>query len=221
MRLKKHPIVRSKGFTIVEFLVATLVFSIILLVVSTAIIQIGKAYRRSMNISNTQAAARNLVDSVAQSIQFSTGNMINAAATLPEAGFCFGNKQFLYVTSKQISEATGSTKTKNAFVVRDHNNCGWDSIIGGVPSTGSPKELLGKGMRLANFSVGGGGRIFTVSARVVYGDDDLLCSPSEPGSCTPTGTLSNYNLTDLTCKPGAGSEFCAVSELSVTVQQRL
>lgn len=224
MQFKKQSITNKKGFTIVEFLVATTVFSIILLVVSMAILQIGKAYRRSMNVSNTQAATRNLVDTVAQSIQFSAGSKINATFPPPSdttVGFCFGNKQFLYVTGRQISQTTGSTKTENAFVVREHNNCGGESIIGGVSSAGSPKELLGKGMRLSRFSVSGGGRIYTVSARVVYGDDDLLCSPSVAGSCAPAGTLTNYNLSDLTCKSGSGSEFCAVSDLSVRVQQRL
>lgn len=218
----------NRGFTIVEFMIATVVFSLILLVVTAAILQIGKSYRRSMVVSNTQAAARNLVDSVAQAVQYSSADILIPSSVGGVNAVCAGNKQFLYVLNRQISDDTGNTKTDHAVMTRAHDNCGIDDIISSVPTFGSPKELLGKGMRLVKLDVAGGGRMYTVTARVVYGDDDLLCSPSissGAGSCVVNAPeitesdLLTYN--DLACRPGIGSEFCAFSELSTTVQKRL
>lgn len=219
----------SKGFTIVEFMIATLVFSVVLMATTAAILQIGKAYRRSMNVSNTQAAARNLVDSIAQAVQYSSGSITQPAPVDGTSGICAGNKQFLYVLGRQISDSTGGTQTRNAVMVRQNaSNCAMESIVSSAPG-GSPSELLGRGMRLAKLSVSGSsGSLHTVTARVVYGDDDLLCSPSitsGAGSCSkdapPMSTSDILGHDDLQCRPGAGSEYCAFSELSVVVQRRL
>jgi hypothetical protein len=48
--------------------------------------------------------------------------------------------------------------------------------------------------------------LYSIDVRVVYGDDDLLINPTA---------------TNATCKVGSGSQFCAVSELSTVVQQRI
>jgi hypothetical protein len=83
-------------------------------------------------------------------------------------------------------------------------------------------------MRLAKLSVTevGSSSLYQIDVRVVYGADDLLCSPNEvAGSCTnikamPSG--KDYQYPDLQCKPKiSGSQFCAASELSSTVEKRI
>lgn len=224
----------SKGFTIVEFMVATTVFGVVLLAVSAAILSIGRSYQRSLYVSATQAAASNLVDTISQAIKFSSDQItVQSIGSYPNTthSVCVGNRQFLYVLGRQMGSTDPATGTVNAAITRPNENCALVSIITATPpatAQGSPKELLGGGMRLADLAVEDpeGDGIFTVMARVIYGDDDLLCSPSVPDSCEPDSTiiLNDNQLrsnTDLQCRPGVGSQYCAVSELSNSIYRRL
>jgi len=221
----------KSGFTIVEFMVATLVFSIVLLGVTAAIMHISRTYQRSLNESATQAAARNLVDAVGQAIQFSSSQVVSE--TNPgwaTKSLCIGNRQLLYMPGHRITDTFSPTTTPNAAVIRQSTaECPIVGLSGGLPSGGSPKELLGQNMRLSNLIVSqvSGTQLYTVTARVVYGDDDLLCSETQdPGSCQDSNAMSDTDIvaaTDLECKPStvAASQFCAASEISTTVQRRL
>jgi hypothetical protein len=53
------------------------------------------------------------------------------------------------------------------------------------------------------------GGAYSVHVRVIYGDSDVMTSPN--GS----------DWSNVICKGGAGSQFCAVSDLITTVQPRL
>jgi type II secretory pathway pseudopilin PulG len=214
------------GFTVIEFMVATLVFSTVLLGTTFAIIQISRIYQRSLNDSKTQAATRNLIDTVAQSIQFS-GSSETVPVTVPANtnAICLGNRQYVYVLGRQISDDLGITKSKHGFITRQSDSCAiTEDIITTTPVDGNPSELLSKGMRLVSFSVTPStAGLYTVSARVAYGDDDLLCIPSE-GNCSNIDDVLSDNKfmnTDIRCKTGIGSQFCSVSELTTTVQRRL
>lgn len=214
----------QRGFTIIEFMIATMVFSVILLVVTAAILYMSRAYQRSLYSSSTQAATSNLVDTVAQSVKFSTTPVITGGTpgNGSTATICIGNRQLLYVIGKQLGGSVAATTTRNVVMTRQNNNCQLNDIINSTPA-GSPKELLGRGMRLSKFSVVQTNALYTITARVVYGDDDVLCSDSVAGSCASPATMTAAQLRngDVRCRPGTGSEFCAVSELSTTVYRRL
>ena len=217
----------DRGFTIVEFMIASSVFGIILLVISAAILSMNQSYQKSMYASRTQEATSNLVDAIAQSIKYSPTPIVKGGA--PADGttstFCIGNRQFLYVLGKQMDGSEAATTTKHVVVSRlNTDNCAtMPSIITATPS-GSPKELLGKGMRLAALDIDDSKQpLYTVTARVVYGDDDSLCSDSIANSCADNGSMPNegFRKGDLRCRAQSGSQFCAVSELSTTVYRRL
>lgn len=213
----------ESGFTIVEFMIATTVFSVVLLVVTAAVLYIGRTYQRSLYASSTQAATSNLVDTLAQAIKFS-GGTIDLASSGETRSICVGNRQFLYVIGRQLDGGSEvATQTRNAVVTRQRNNCTIEPLTGTV--SGSFTELLGRGMRLSRLDITPTGSMYTISARVAYGDDDLLCSPTQfPGSCDSATPMTAANLKsarDLVCKPMSGSEFCAVSEISTTVYRRL
>jgi prepilin-type N-terminal cleavage/methylation domain-containing protein len=61
-----------KGFTIIELMISTIIFSLILLGASAAIIQIGKKYSKGITHVRTQDVARSTVDEIAQSLQFTS-----------------------------------------------------------------------------------------------------------------------------------------------------
>jgi hypothetical protein len=80
------------------------------------------------------------------------------------------------------------------------------------PLAGTARELLGPHMRLGALDITSAGSLYTVHVRVIYGDDDLL---------TPTVSGSTDWNSELCSGTTAGSQFCAVSDLTTTVKQRL
>lgn len=204
----------SSGFTIIELLVATAVFSVLLLVITFGILQISRVYYKGITESNTQNAARSIMDILTQSIQFSGGNVMTTASTpeTPQA-FCIGNEQFSYVAGMQLvesSETRGDNQTYHSIVQSTVAGCADPDPPGGlITAPDVPgRELLAPNMRLASLNIelvqpG----LYRVEVRVVYGDDDLLTNPIDP---------------DATCiSETSGTQFCAVSELSTIVRKRV
>src|SRR6476646_3013103 len=64
----KYP--NQKGFTIVALLVATAVFSLVLVVFLTAFLRIGQLFYKGVTMANTQEAARNVVQDISDDLQF-------------------------------------------------------------------------------------------------------------------------------------------------------
>jgi prepilin-type N-terminal cleavage/methylation domain-containing protein len=77
MRFKTYSMDKSeaksqKGFTIIELMISTVIFSLVLLGASSGIVQIGKKYSKGITYSRTQEVARSTVDEIAQSLQFTS-----------------------------------------------------------------------------------------------------------------------------------------------------
>lgn len=216
----------SRGFTIIEFMMATTVFSVILMGVTAAVLHMGTAYQHSLYTSATQAATRNLVDSVAQAVKFSAGdvNFVDGGNT---DAICVGNRQFLFVPGRQLAGPTPATATRYAVLTRQNvtGSCPVPDAVSG-PVSGQPNELLGKNMRLSKLRVDpapGEPALHIVTARVLYGDDDLFCI--DTATCDPSSntvlTIDQLQNDNVRCRSTSGSQFCAVSELSVSVYRRL
>jgi prepilin-type N-terminal cleavage/methylation domain-containing protein len=236
---------QSKGFTIIELLVATSVFSVILIVITTGIIRITQTYDKGINLVNTQNTARSIMDSIAQGIQFS-GGMVSWPDTASAGGVgCIGNQEYDFQLGPKLEsggtpDGTGDWQSSYALALNPNaSNCTISAVPVSAPAASS-SELLSPHMRLTKLGISrvsaadSMDNLYAVSVTVVYGDYDLLCnrtySPASDGGCSPDSpaikpTDSNFHsfLTspDLTCRSGAGSEYCAVSALSTVVQQRL
>ncbi|HJQ08504.1 MAG TPA: type II secretion system protein [Candidatus Saccharimonadales bacterium] len=214
MKRLSRNIGRMQGFTIIELLVATVVFSVVLLVATIGILQIVRVYYKGVTESNTQNTARAIIDMVSQSIQFSGGNVTPTPGS-PTPGnsykFCVGNQRFSYTLGHQVENnpTPGKYQSYHALVQ--------DTVAG--CSSGTPaqdvrvlavagRELLGEHMRLSNLEVTSiGPNMYQVHVRVAYGDDDLLVNPQNPNA---------------SCKgEQAGSQFCSVSDLSTVVVKRV
>lgn len=198
----------NKGFTIIELLIATLVFSVVLLIVTVGIIQITRVYYKGLTESSTQNTARNIMDTIAQSIQFSGSTVSNTIVPVPVAGttsaFCIGDQQFSYRLGYElVASSPGIDQTTQGL---------WQSTTAGCsgnpPAAASGKEYLGNHMRLSNLTVVNvTGSLWKVSVTVAYGDDVLLNNPT---STAPT------------CKgQSAGQQFCSISTLTTTIDQRV
>lgn len=210
---------RQAGFTILELMLATVVFSTVLLLVTTGIIQIAKVYYKGVTEANTQNTARAIIDSISQAIQFG-GSDITATASPATPGetyvFCIGNQRFTYQLGWQVENRHDSSanQTWHALVRDSVSGAGCTSESGddAIPDLSqrdvAGRDLVGEHMRLSNLVVEPiGVNMYQVKVKIVYGENDLLNNPTGP---------------DATCKGAeAGSQFCAVSELSTVVVTRV
>ncbi len=185
---------KTNGFTIIELLIATVVFSVVLLILTTAIIQFSRIYYKGNVASKTQETARSVMNSVSQDIQFGASVGTTSAAddqirSIAIAGNCYTYKLNTKVTSGQHG------------MVQSKGTC----PSGSFPSDGT--ELLGENMQLAGLSITrvGATNLYKVSVHVVYGDNDDFAS-SDKKSCKAIIL---------------GGQFCSVAELSTTVEKRL
>lgn len=198
----------SGGFTIVELMVATLVFSVILVVVTSGILFFSKNYYRGASSSNVQATSRRIAEVITQNIQFS-----NATVSLPASGpttigdvkqFCAGGYVFVFREGAMYSKGSSLT-TNPGLYMRPMLSSGTCAPLSDDQLTGG-QQLLGDRMRLTYLTLTGSDRVYTLSFKVAYGDDDML-------TATTGDTVE--------CRPGRGSEYCSVSGLSVSVQKRV
>ncbi len=219
---------RQQGFTIVELLIATLVFSMILLLMSVALIQITRLYYKGITTARTQQTARNIMDSVTRGIQFS-GGTVSAAPTCPSGPtnpcyFCVNDDRYTYQTNKQLVDGPlGTDQARHVFIkesaVASCTTGGPGNLV--TPPAGAV-ELMGTNMRLVKMQLSGAGNLYSVSVRLVAGESDLLCSPSVAGDCNTSAPSSSLTNNDVTCKNiTKGTQFCAAAELQSTVQKRI
>jgi len=203
----------SSGFTIIELLVATAVFSVVLLVLAAGVLQISRMYYKGLTEANTQNVARSITDVISQSIQFGGGDVTTTAAS-PAPGslnaFCVGNQQFSFTPGYQLVDNPDPSKfqTYHALVVTTKAGCPGQAPQDVRQPTVTGRELLDTNMRLSKLGVTNlGGNLYRVDVRVVYGDDDLLKNP----------TANNSSCINAS----AGTQFCSVSDLSTVVTKRV
>lgn len=212
----------SRGFTIVEMMIATVVFSVILLVVAMGVISFSNRYYKAVNTSTTQNAARTIIDTISQAVQFGTANVYGSGAN---NFFCAGGNVFLFDATGAIY--TGAPGQRGLYVtpmdglVVAGSLCHNQSLSGG-------QQLLGERMRITTLSLAqvGSTKSYMITISLAYGENDLLCAPaSVVSSCNATAPILTdsqlKSAPDVTCKAGTGSQFCAVSLLKTTVQKRV
>lgn len=197
---------RNKGFTIIELLIATVAFSVILLIITGAIIQFSKIYYKGVVESKTQETARAIVADVSQAIQFGKVNAIAPPATTSPVGgqfICVGPRTYTYVYGVPL---TGNI---HGLVGQDGCTSANPGMTTAALSGTNPNELLGNNMQLINFSVTGPvNDLYTVTVKIGYGKcSDMTLTCANPARQCKAITL--------------GGQFCSVSELQATVARRL
>ncbi|HET8709294.1 MAG TPA: prepilin-type N-terminal cleavage/methylation domain-containing protein [Candidatus Saccharimonadales bacterium] len=231
LRYITRPTKPTAGFTLLELMIATSVFAVILLVVTAGILSFTRQYYKGVVSSTTQTTAREIMSEITQSIQFGSNIQTDLTAGGGVEGFCVDNKLFSYKPGTQVTDNGGVAAQHQGYhaLIRSQLASGCNSATAPIamPNTANllagQRELVGNHMRLATLKVtplAAGGPLYSVHVRVVYGDDDLLCSISK-GDCSSSATSINLDKPDLACKGTIGSQFCAVSDLTTTVQKRL
>lgn len=229
--LKRH----QGGFTLIELMIATMIFSVILLGATVAVIQIGRMYYKGVVMSRTQEIARRTIDEVSRAIQFNNAQVFkpapvqidvtgisNGSVTLQAV--CVGNTRYTYALNAQVDRQNDFNKHRLRHAlwqdqVQDPETCATDPRVSGsdplhhIPDlsqaepTANGRELLGRYMRLQAFDINTNTDPTALTVSVIYGDDDLLL----PDAANPTGCKSAIQ----------GAQWCAISQLSTQVRQRI
>lgn len=199
--------VRSTGFTIIELMIATAVFSTILLLCATGLIAIGRMYQKGNSSRAAQEVARSVMDQIKSDFELSGGNFSwvgdPSAAPGITTGFCIGDNLYTYATNKKTDLTAGN----HALVVsQPPGGCtpADTSQLQDLNGT-SAKELLGQNMRLSvlNITPNSVSNPTGIAIRVgvLVGDNDLIDGQA--------------------CKTDAGQEYCAGSVLESYATKRI
>lgn len=208
---------REGGFTVVELMIATLVFSVILLLLTSAMLRLGHMYYKGIASTKVQEVSRSVMEDISQSIQFAGGDVFATAANGSAQGYCVGTRRYSFVPYQAYTVA-GEHKLLSGTVPQ--------GCVKGVTTarsmttalSGDEQELLGEDMRVVNLKIENSltPGLYKVTVRIAYGKDDVLCSPTGSG-CAP-----DLNHDNLICRSESqASQFCAVSEVTATVQRRV
>lgn len=215
------------GFTLIELMIATSIFSVILLVMSFGAVSIGRVYYKGIKSSNTQSVTRKIADDLAQSIQFSSSKVVTTPTQEEKDKnlrkfdiFCIDGKKYSYILNRQVAVS----QAEHVFISEVDPNCNASSpsslnADGNIASgTTEYSDLIGKSMRLSDIEIyqDTNSSNFVVTVRVASGDDDLIedakgVKSNEPG----------YDSSTARCISGSGSQYCAVSNLYTFVNKRL
>ena len=220
---KIRPTKTSSGFTVIELLIATVVFSVVLLIAQTSFVHIGNLFYRGVSIINTQEAA----DHIFQDINgnFQNAGSVGSGQNSPAGGYdyyCIGNTRYTYRINQKVDTAsTADHGTSGNFgVLKDQlagagNACSapcdpasGNCVSGTTVPFNNPVELLGDKMRIEQFSISQStttSNLYNVAIVIAYGED---------------GDLTYNNPSDLStvsCKPEANNNFCAVSRVNTAV----
>ncbi len=204
------------GYTIVELMIATLIFSGVMLLCSVAIIHVGRMYYKGTITSRTQDASRRVGDDVARAIQFGIGadspgfmrtnTAVYGGVTVYSR--CIGEIRYSYATNAAKGVESLYVLYKDRVDV-DDAVCLPLNINSANPGPNG-QELLGDNMRIPVFDVnptGGAANTTTIDIRIAYGDTADLFLPAPPFQI---------------CRGvNASGQFCATATYNTLVTTRL
>lgn len=239
---KLTAIQKSSGFTIVELMIALSVLSVLLIISTLTLMNLGRMYVKGSNQANAQDTARNVINDLAAQLQLG-GAQPNIDNTTTFGGyFCIGTTRYSYAVGRQVSDSPDADQTRHALWrdTMDSSTCPISAPLNLNSSLPSPngRELIPEHMRLTQFNIqpiSDKMGLYKLEVGVAYGDDDLLCNRNAVHDCDsdwinthPAQHKNNLRPSDpnlaapqISCVNSEGHQFCAVSDLSITVARRL
>lgn len=217
----------QKGFTIVEIMIATAVFSVVLLAATAGFIEVGHLFYKGVSITNTQEVANHIFQDV--NGNFQTAANVSATQNGPSGYdyYCVGSSRYTYILNNEVNV---SDSGPNHQVANAGGNFGIlkDVLPGGsacaapcddlnasvtcVPGSvkfNNPVELLGSKMRVEQFDIEQStttSNLYNISIILAYGDDDVL-TYSSPNDLSTVSCNSDSNT----------QQFCSVSRVQTAV----
>ena len=183
----------SKGFTIIELLLAMGIFSAILGACAALYVQISQQYFKGVNIIKSQEAARTIVNEITAKLQVSkfVDKSPPPGSPLVRA-YCAGSTVYY--------ARIGTVGLDTVVKAENPGLCNGTTAYSYGAGT-NPQVLVDSSTSIHDFVV----TATSISIITAYGPLDTLDNP---------GTL------DIACKNGVDSKFCGVSWLNGTITRR-
>jgi prepilin-type N-terminal cleavage/methylation domain-containing protein len=213
----------SQGFTIIELMVSTMVFGVLIVITSAAVVQIGRQFYKGIIAAKTLESSRAISDEVTRNIQFSASPP-SVRTNGHIIAVCVSEKEYMFARGRQLQTPPITASDGAERVAMRFDACNTAAPLPatipatwGTPLAVSGTELLAENMRIAKLNLTATGpKTWNLSLRVVYGDRDLLEDVFDDDDL-PT-LVNNPD----SCRNGVvGSQFCASSELNVSVFKQL
>lgn len=239
----------QRAFTILELMIASMVFSVILLLVTTGVVQIGRSYYKGILQSRTQETARNIMDEISRGIQFSGDGVAETSlysggepyqTAGGRYGICAGGTAYSYIMGRQLrgtgDPATTDNRPRVLIAYRPNAGCstyptgseigpspGGNPILSPVSAAGGPLQPNPWRELL------GVGMRLTALHIVDNGNNTYTVTVGVASGESDLFVDAINNITGLpgtdgqidSCASGAGNQFCAASRLTTTVQKRI
>jgi prepilin-type N-terminal cleavage/methylation domain-containing protein len=219
----KTKINKMNGFTIVELLIATVVFAVVLLVAQASFLQIGHLFYRGVSINQTQETADHIFQDINGNFQSapSVGGGLNSPGGYNY--YCIGNIRYTYRINNEVNANAPSadhSPSGNFGVIKDIlpgagaacatpcSDTSGSPCPAGTVKLQSPVEMLGNRMRIEKFDIPSpppGSNLYNVSIVLAYGDDNTLTYHT-PG-----------DFSTVACQGDAHNDFCAVSSINTAI----
>lgn len=196
----------NKGFTIIEMMIATIVFSVTLLIMTAAIIQFGKIYYKGTVQARTQQTVRTALQDISQSIQFGPADPVGPFSDPSGVQYyCIGTNRLTFlITPAGTQLGTGPGQSAHILVSDSSPSCSAYPAMNTPALPSGARELIGEKMQLTDLQITKiGSDLYQITIAVAYGQTADL----------EAGKKSCKALT-------LGGQFCAVSQLTTTVQKR-
>jgi prepilin-type N-terminal cleavage/methylation domain-containing protein len=195
----------QKGFTIVELLIATAVFTTILFIVTYGIIQISRMFTNGFIQTQTQNVAVSLADQLTRDVEFSSSSSIGSDKEANVSGsifyyFCTYQYEYFYNPSGSLYKIPISAIT----------NC--LPPISSWVTNPQTQNLLSASMKILNYSgyddasqqsiisSGSASGLYSINLDILYGNTDNLVQNDNSSQwvCKPVVAIgpfcANYNL---------------------------
>ena len=226
MKLNKLILKNKKGFTIIELLIATSVFAVVLLIATAGVVFVSKSFIKGDVEAQTQDTARSILLQISQDIQFSKLSTINV--NTGGQYYCIGNHVYVFKLNAEVSNRSGSGYTPHALLVFDAN-CPSSPLssraVGYVndlnlPNGGgnSANELLAQNLRLGQLCIQNiGADRYSVTVTLAYGDQSVINVTAK--NCPSLTPPSGYSYSCVGSE--FGGQFCAYSTLTTSIISRI
>jgi prepilin-type N-terminal cleavage/methylation domain-containing protein len=212
----------TQGFTLIELMIATIIFSMVLLVMLAGFLQVSRMFYKGVTISSTNEAARTLVDSIINDYRF-TQSAVPIASSGSKRYFCIGSHRYTYITAGNAG--VGAKVDSGDLVAPTSNSMKAGIVVDTVSTCNAPnnigtnaRQLIGLNMQLNDFNFIPANNGVFVHARVVfYGvDNQVFTSVANPNN--PDLALLDA---DAHCEGDLlNTSFCAMADFRSTVALR-
>jgi len=200
----------KKGFTLVELLLATALFSFVLLFVTAAFVQVSRAYNKGIIVKRTQETARSVIQEMSRALNTATSGQNTTDAVIsfsnnPDRRLCVGDLRFGWNEGfrPDTSHETYSNGNNFALVRSDSGSCSDDF------DQNQSVEMIDERLIVQDIQINEilAGSVYNLCVIITVNNDDDV----DEGNCANNNTR---------CNVLAGDTYCDVARLDTTVTLR-